>query len=102
MKDMVSYFPCLSGFQQGENLSPMLFALCLCDLEAYSKTRYNGLPTLRDALSAAEDQLNTNLYKNLLALLYADETVLFAETRQDLQAALKGLKLYCKPKNIGH
>ena len=95
MKDMVSYFPCLSGFQQGKNLSPMLFALCLCDL-AYLKTRYNGLPTLRDALSAAKDQLNTNLYENLLTLLYADETVLFAETRQDLQADLKGLKLYSK------
>ena len=46
----LGYFPCSSGVRQGENLSPIVFALYLCDLEACLKSRYNGLPTLRDVL----------------------------------------------------
>ena len=98
----LGYFPCSPGGQQGKNLSPFLFALYLLvsDLEAYSKSRYNGLPTLRDVLSEAEDHLNTNLYENMFTLLYADDAVLFAETKQVLQTALNGLNLYCKRKKL--
>ena len=36
----------------------------------------------------------------MFTLLYSDDTVLFATTKQDLQAALNGLDLYCKRKTL--
>lgn len=36
------------------------------------------------------------IYFRLYILLYADDTVLFAESKEELQAALYGLFLYCK------
>ena len=94
----LGYFPCSSGVRQGENLSPILFALYLCELEACLKSRYNGLPTLRDVLSEAEDHLNTKLYENMFTLLFVSHTVFFAKTKQGLQTALNDLNLYCKRK----
>ena len=51
-------------------------------------------------LSEAEDHLNTKLYENMFTLLFADDTILFAETQQGLQTALNGLNLYCKRKKL--
>ena len=51
-------------------------------------------------MSEAEDHLSTKLYANMFTLLYADDTVLFAETKWGLQTALNGLNLYCKHKNL--
>ena len=96
----LGYFPCSAGVRQGENLSPMLFAMYLCDVESSLKTKYRGLPTLRDVLSQAGNQLNVDLYENLFTLLYADDTLLFAESMQDLQIALYGLDSYCKSKKL--
>ena len=59
------------------------------------------MPTLiRDVLSQAEDHLNTNLSESMYTLLYVDDTVLFAETKQGLQTALNDLNLYCKLKKL--
>ena len=41
-----------------------------------------------------------NLNESMFTLLFADDTVLFAETKQGLQTALNGLKLYCKRKKM--
>ena len=60
----------------------------------------NIYPTLREVLSEVEDHLNTNLYENMFTLLYADDTVLFAETKQGLRTALNGLNSYCKRKKL--
>ena len=67
--------------RQGENLSSILVALYLSDLEACLKSRLLANP---DVLSETEDHLNTNLHENMFTLLYANDTVLFAETNQGL------------------
>ena len=59
--------------RQGENLSPILFAMYLDDLESTLSGNCKGL-----------------------LLLYADDTVLMAESADDLQTALDNMAEYCK------
>ena len=39
---------------------------------------------------------DTVLYIKLLAILYADGTIILAESQHEIQAALNGLNHYCK------
>ena len=43
---MSEYFTCNVGIRQGENLSPLLFAMYLNDFESYVSRHYKGLDTL--------------------------------------------------------
>ena len=64
------------GLRQGGNLSPILFSLYLNDLENYLLT--NGSPFL---------EINDNdldVYRKLIALLYADDTVVFASSEETM------------------
>jgi hypothetical protein len=64
------------GVRQGENLSPFLFAMFLNDLQMFfENASLTGLETVSNCI---EDKLN--IYLKLFALLYADDTVLLAET----------------------
>ena len=40
-------FPCQVGVRQGENLSPLLFAIYLNDFNAFLNESYNGLTSHR-------------------------------------------------------
>ena len=40
---MSDYFMCNIGVRQGDNLSPVLFALCINDFTEYVSTAYGGL-----------------------------------------------------------
>lgn len=85
------FFPCMVGVRQGENLSPFLFSIFLNDLEDYFKS-VDGHP-----LEYARNRCNESLliYLEIFALLYADDTVIFAESCDDMQRALDIFADYC-------
>ena len=70
---------------------PFLFAMFLNDLQMFfENANLNGLETVSNCI---EDKLN--IYLKLFALLYADDTVLMAETHDDLQNILNKFGEYC-------
>ena len=84
------YFSCCKGVRQGENLSPVLFAIYLNDFHAFLDKTCIGL---RDLCSVFDDELE--MYLKLYVLLYADDTIILAESAEDLQTALSSLHEYC-------
>ena len=74
------YFQCNIGVRQGDNLSPFLFSLYLNELQTFLATEnIKGIESV---------------------LLYADDTVLLAETAADLQHQLYCFQLYCETWNV--
>jgi hypothetical protein len=88
------YFSCNIGVRQGENLSPVLFALFLNDLKKFLHERVQGL-NLPSSLANENDSLDIDLYMCLFLLMYADDTIVLAETEEDMQTALNALEVYC-------
>ena len=87
-------FPCATGVRQGENLSPLLFAIFVNDLQKHISEKYGGL----EFISKLNEQLGDHAINDLLKLyllLYADDTVILAESPEQLQNALDGLLEYC-------
>ena len=96
-KSQVSYknnlsnsFPCQVGVRQGENLSPLLFAIYLNDFNEFLSEKQNGLSKISDSISN-----ELQIYLKIFCLLYADDTLILAECAEDLQEALEGLHYYC-------
>ena len=84
------------GVRQGENLSPVLFSLFLNDLSEFISHAYNGLNNVSDMAHILLSNDEIEVYFKLYILLYADDTVIFAESAEELQAALNAMFLYCK------
>ena len=89
------YFACKTGVRQGENLSPLLFLIFLSDLGDYLSTKYNGLLFINNNISDLSNDINLDTYLKLYVLLYADDTVILAESPRELQLALYAMDQYC-------
>ena len=94
------FFKANVGVRQGENLSPVLFSIFLNDLTDFLSNAYNGMEHISNLAQQTFPDDDLIVYFKLYVLLYADDTVVFAESRDELQAALNGLFLYCKTWNL--
>ena len=88
-------FPCNIGVRQGENLSPLLFALYLNDFERFVSRHYAGLEDLAVETTDALSDDDVEVFFKMYVLLYADDTIVMAESAEELQKALDAIKTYC-------
>ena len=91
-----TFFSSNIGVRQGENLSPILFSIYLNDLSEFISHAYSGLNDISSMSSILLSNNDLEVYFKLYILLYADDTVLFAESEAELQSALNAMFLYCK------
>ena len=81
-------------FRQSESeiLSPLLFSIYLNDLQDFLE----GL-NIKGIDSISRDIENELMvYFKILILLYADDTILLSESKDDLQIMLSEFSTYCK------
>ena len=84
------------GVRQGENLSPILFSMFLNDLSEFISHAYDGLNDIAETSNILLSNDEIDVLFKLYILLYADDTVIFAELKVELQSALNAMYLYCK------
>ena len=77
-----------TGIKQGCNLSCLIFAVYLNDLEETMRLRHCKGITIKD-------RNNEYLMLQLFTLLYADDTTIMAHTEKDLQYSLQIYAEYC-------
>jgi len=91
-----NFFPCNIGVRQGENLSPLLFAIFLNDFEYYVSRGYKGLDVFAAEVRNNLSDDDVEVFLRLYVLLYADDTIVMAESAEELQLALTSVYQYCR------
>ena len=89
------YFRSELGVRQGDNLSPLLFALYLNDFKHFLSLRYNGLKMNENLVKEFLSSEDVIIYLQMYVLLYADDTIILSESAIELQKALDALYDYC-------
>lgn len=78
----------------------LLFSIFLNDLTDFMSHAYNGLKDVYNMSHLLFDNDDIEVYFKLYLLLYADDTVIFAESAAELQSALNAMYLYCETWNL--
>ena len=81
------YLMCNIGVHQGDNLSPVPFALFITYFTEYVSTAYGGLNLAQSCYPSLINYEVIVLLK-LFVILYADDTIILAENEIELQLAL--------------
>ena len=92
---MFDTFKCDIGVRQGENLSSLFFALLLNDFDHAKSEHYQGLDLFN---TKNKYDFDIDQYFKLFSLLYADDTIVMAESESELQFALDAVYAYCEEK----
>ena len=90
-KESSDLFSCNNGRKTGRELIPLLFALCLNDFELFISKYYNGLCDLSNDIKSHLSNDDVEVFLKLFTLLYADDTIIFAESEIELQRALNAV-----------
>ncbi len=92
----VKQFVCNVGVRQEEDLSPLFFALYLNDFEKYGSQCYKGLQLFSNQCYKQINDDEIRMYLRWYVLLYADDTIVLAESPLELQTALNAVFSNCK------
>ena len=93
---VLTLLPCQVGVRQRGNLSPLLFSLYLSDLKVFLSRKCDGLNYIQNLATEFVDETEVVVFLKLHLLLYAVDTVILAETPNDLQISLNSMTDYCK------
>ena len=84
------------GSGMGRIYHLFFFSLFLNDLEEFMSHGFDGLPDITEAKHLPCDNGDVEVYFKLYILLNADDTVILAESKEQLQVALNSMYLYCQ------